>query len=120
KVISQANYAIKYIPEAEFADDTKKNDYLAQAYAMRALAYFFAVRIWGDVPVYLDPIQSVEEGTFKSRTPRNEVLRDVIFSDLKQAEYLINPLNVERKRISRAGIYAIQADVLMWMEDYVE
>lgn len=119
-VISHANYAIKYIPNAEIADDAKKNDYLAQAYAMRALAYFFAVRVWGDVPVYLEPIQSVEQGSFKERTPRQDVLRNVIYSDLKQAEYLINPLNVERKRISRAGIYAIQADVLMWLEDYVE
>ena len=120
RVISHANYAIKYIPDAEIANDAEKNDYLAQAYAMRALAYFFAVRIWGDVPVYLEPIQSVDGGTFKGRTPMQEVLEEVIYPDLKQAEFLIDPLNVERKRISRAGIYAIQADVLMWMKEYEE
>lgn len=120
KVISHANYAIKYIPFAEIANDAEKNDYLAQAYAMRALAYFFAVRIWGDVPVYLEPIQSVDGGTFKGRIPMQQVLEEVIYPDLKEAEFLVDPLNVERKRISRAGIYAIQADVLMWLEDYEE
>ncbi|WP_036692148.1 RagB/SusD family nutrient uptake outer membrane protein [Pedobacter glucosidilyticus] len=118
KVINNANFAIKNIPNANLPNTIEKNDFLAQAYAMRALCYFYAVRVWGAVPVYLEPIDNLDKGQFKERTAKEEVLRDVIMPDLKKAEELIDPANVERKRISRFGILAIQADVSMWMEDY--
>ena len=118
KVISNANFAIKNIPNANITDLAMKNDYLAQAYAMRALAYFYAVRVWGDVPVYTEPVETFEKAEFKPRTPKNTVLSDYILPDLKKAESLINPANIERKRISRYAIYAITADVYMWLEDY--
>ena len=118
KVISNTNFAIQKIPGAEITDGALKNDYLAQAYAMRALCYFYAVRVWGAVPVYLDPIDNIEKGEFRTRTPMVDVLRNVILPDLSRAEQLINPANVERKRLSRQAIYAIQADVYMWLEDY--
>ncbi|MCX2486211.1 RagB/SusD family nutrient uptake outer membrane protein [Pedobacter sp. MR2016-24] len=118
KVISNANFAIKNIPDADITDAVLKNDYLAQAYAMRALSYFYAVRVWGDVPVYLDPIDNIDKGEFRPRTAMKTVLRDHILADLKMAEQLINPGNLERKRLSRNAIYAIQADVYMWLEDY--
>ena len=51
KVISNTNFAIQNIPDSDITDQTLKNDYLAQAYAMRALCYFYAVRVWGAVPV---------------------------------------------------------------------
>jgi hypothetical protein len=85
---------------------------------MRALSYFYAVRVWGDVPVYLEPIDNIDKGEFRARTAMRTVLRDVVMADLKTAEQLINPGNLERKRISRQAIYAIQADVYMWLDDY--
>lgn len=118
KVISNANFAIQNIPNANITDLAMKNDYLAQAYAMRALAYFYAVRIWGDVPVYTEPVGTFEKGEYKARTARNTVLSNIILPDLKKAESLINPSNLERKRISRYAIYAMTADVYMWLEDY--
>lgn len=118
KVISNTNFAIQNIPNSNITDLALKNDYLAQAYAMRALCYFYAVRVWGDVPVYLEPVDNLDKGVYKTRTPKEEVYKDVILPDLRQAELLINPGNLERKRISRNAIYAILADVQMWLQDY--
>ena len=118
KVISNTNFAIQNIPDATITDQTLKNDYLAQAYAMRALCYFYAVRVWGDVPVYLEPVDNLAKAQVKGRTPREEVLRDVIIPDLELAEGLIDPSNVERKRISRNAIYAILADAQMWLGEW--
>lgn len=117
KVISNTNFAIKNIPGADIADQALKDDYLAQAYAMRGLCYFYAVRVWGAVPVYLEPVDNIANAEIKGRTPMEEVLRDVIIPDLEMAESLINPSNVERKRISRAAIYCILADAQMWLGD---
>ena len=118
KVISNANFAIQNIPNANITDQTLKSDYLAQAYAMRALCYFYAVRVWGAVPVYLSPVDNIKNAEFKGRTPKDEVLRDVIIPDLQLAETLIDPSNVERKRISRNAIYAILADAQMWLGEW--
>lgn len=118
KVISNTNFAIQNIPNANITDQTLKNDYLAQAYAMRALCYFYAVRVWGDVPVYLNPVDNLANAKVQGRTPMDEVLRDVIIPDLELAESLIDPSNVERKRISRNAIYAILADAQMWLGEW--
>ena len=118
KVISNTNFAIQNIPDANITDQTLKNDYLAQAYAMRALCYFYAVRVWGDVPVYLSPVDNIKNAEFKGRTPKDDVLADVIIPDLQMAESLIDPSNVERKRISRNAIYAILADAQMWLGEW--
>lgn len=117
KVISNTNFAIKYIPNAEITDQALKSDYLAQAYAMRALCYFYAVRVWGAVPVYLEPVEDISNLKVHGRTDMETVLRDVILSDLEIAESLINPANVERKRLNRSAIYTIKADVQMWLAD---
>lgn len=118
KVISNTNFAITHIPSSDITDLTLKNDYLAQAYAMRALCYFYGVRVWGDLPVYLEPVDNIEKGEYKARTSKEQIFKDIIIADLKQAELLINPGNVERKRISRNAIYAIMADAYMWMHEY--
>ena len=118
KVISNTNFAIQNIPDADITDQALKNDYLAQAYAMRALCYFYAVRVWGAVPVYLEPVDNLKKAEVKGRTPMDEVLRDVIIPDLEMAKSLINPANVERKRISRNAIYAILADAQMWLGEW--
>ncbi|MCM1501336.1 MAG: RagB/SusD family nutrient uptake outer membrane protein [Bacteroidales bacterium] len=118
KVISNCNFAIKYIPGADITDVALKNDYLAQAYAMRALCYFYAVRVWGDVPVYLEPVETLDNAEYKGRSPMRKVLEEVILEDLRTAEELVNPAQKERKRLSRQAIYAIMADVQMWLEDW--
>jgi len=114
KVISNTNFAIQNIPDSDITDLALKNDYLAQAYAMRALCYLYAVRVWGAVPVYLEPVDNIANAEFKGRTAMDVVLTDFIIPDLEKAESLIDPSNVERKRISRNAIYAILADAQMW------
>jgi hypothetical protein len=110
KVISNTNFAIQNIPDSEITDQALKNDYLGQAYAMRALCYFYAVRVWGAVPVYVEPVDNIANAEFKGRTPMDQVLTEVIIPDLEMAESLIDPSSVERKRISRNAVYAILAD----------
>ena len=40
QMINQTNLAIKYVPQISMPDVSDRNDYLGQAYALRALAYF--------------------------------------------------------------------------------
>lgn len=119
RMINQANLAIKYIPNISMPDVADRNDYLGQAYALRALAYFYAIRVWGDVPLFTEPTEKYSEEIYKSRTDKDYIIENVILPDLKKAESLINQKeNFERKRISICGIWAIMADVYMWTRQY--
>ena len=111
--------AIKYIPGISMPDVSDRDDYLGQAYAMRALAYFYAIRVWGDVPLYTEPTEKYSESIYRERTDRNYILSEVILPDLKKAESLIDRTdNRERKRISICGVWAIMADVYMWQKEW--
>lgn len=117
-MINQANLAIKYIPGAKMTSSAEQNDFLGQAYAMRALGYFYAVRNWGDVPLYTEPNEVFSDKIYVERTDKEYILREVIIPDLLKAEELINPSNKERKKISQYGVWAILADVYMWCKEY--
>src|SRR5690625_4965082 len=68
QAISRANTAIKYVPETEGLDPSEMNSLLAQARFFRALNYFYLVRIWGDVPLIIEPYESLEN-IYVERTP---------------------------------------------------
>jgi hypothetical protein len=119
KMINQANLAIKYLPDIDMPSIAERNDFLGQAYAMRALGYFYAVRVWGDVPLFTEPNEKFSDAIYKERTDKNYILYNIILEDLKKAENLMDRVkNLERKRISICGVWAIMADVYMWLEDY--
>jgi len=118
QVINQCNLAIKYVPNINMPEVADRNDYLGQAYALRALAYFYAIRVWGDVPLFTEPTETYSAEIYKERTDRDYIIENIILPDLKKAENLMANDNYERKRISLAGVYAILADVYMWTGDY--
>ena len=119
KVINQANLAIKYLPTIDMPSVSEREDLLGQAYAMRALAYLYAIRVWGDVPLFIEPNEQYSPDIYRSRSDKDEILRDVILEDLKMAEGLIDRHeNKERKRISIFGVWAILTDTYMMLEEY--
>lgn len=120
-MINQANLCIKYVPQVSMPNVSDRNDYLGQAYAMRALGYFYGVRVWGDVPLFTEPVEHMSEDIYRPRTDARTILETVVLPDLKKAEKLIDRTkNFERKRISIVGVWSIMADVYMWLGNYTE
>lgn len=122
-VISRANYAIKYIPEVfEEENNALRNELIGQSRALRAIAYFYLVRVWGDVPFTLEPYESVEQDLFLPATDR-EVILDQIVDDLLYASEFCSPsYGGERDRvlITRGGADGILTQVYMWRKQYEE
>lgn len=66
KAVSSANILIKHTEEMAIGEFGKneteatkiKNNYLGEAYFLRAFTYFYMVRIWGDLPIYKEGIES--------------------------------------------------------------
>lgn len=122
-VIARANNNIKYIPTVPAKDNSLTADMvnanLAQSYAMRAMCYFWIIRLWGDAPVWLDPYEDVSVDPQRERTPVATILNDVIIKDLTTAYNLTTKgQTASIFYINEAEICANLADVYMWKKDY--
>ena len=120
-LIAQCNAAIENYPNVTGAGPADYNDPMGQAYGLRALAYYYAIRVWGDVPKI---VQSWDGIMGNSRVPRSPVseIKELIQSDIEQALVRLNS-NVTGDRkyyFNRAAAYALKTDVHMWFKEYQE
>ena len=121
-MISRANYAIAFIPGIYEDDNVQGKELLGQAHALRALAYFYLVRVWGDVPFITDPYTSGDQDIFISKTDRETVL-DQVEADLQYAAAnCIDRYNSNNDRImfTRGGANGLLTQVYMWRHKYTE
>ena len=109
--IANANVAIENIPE--IPSFSNQNDLLAQALALRAWLYFYAVRVWGDVPKIKESLKEVVGEINQPRAPLSEIYEEIIFPDLQRAENLINT-DVSKNFMSRGGVLALKAHIYAW------
>jgi hypothetical protein len=111
--IFHVNSLIKETANMDFSDQNQKNHILAQGYTLRALIYFRMAKIWGDVPIVLEPAENANVD-LKARAPVNQVF-DQINEDISQALSLF-PTNAftDKNFISKPATYALLADVKIW------
>ena len=127
QVINYCNTVIDFAPEVLENDKTftqeSLNSYVAEAKALRALMYFYLVRTFGDVPLKLKATSTDNEITPIAKSPKAEVL-DQIVKDLTEAEpnapLTYGNASLDKGRITRYMVNALQADVYLWLEKYAE
>jgi tetratricopeptide (TPR) repeat protein len=112
-LINRANLAIKYIPLIDGFDE----NLLAEAHALRAYAYFDAVRVWGGVPLFTEPVESSAQELQKVKTDGATIMNDVIIPDMLIAEEMMSLIE-DKYRFSLTSIWAMQADIYMWRKEY--
>lgn len=111
--IGHTNLLLSKIEPFQFANPTFKNRIKAEAYAMRAAMYFYIARVYGDVPLVLNPVVDENEPLY-SRSPVNEVFQQ-INSDIDQALSLFPESGyINKYRWTKPAVHALRADVKMW------
>ena len=120
-VISLCNYGIKYIPPMIDANIGGAapfyRDVLGQCYAVRALMYFYGLRIWGRMPLHTEPIEAVTQ-TLALPRASIEQMRAQILSDITESLKIIGSSTTQKFYMQRAAVFALQTDVAMWFQDY--
>lgn len=117
RVIAQANLVIDRVPAITPMDEDRKNQILGEAKFWRAWAYFYAVRLWGDVPLVTQP-QTVESENFMpSRAPQEEVYQ-LILDDLLAAEAAGLPWTDATGRVSLSAVKSQLARVYLTMAGF--
>lgn len=85
RVISQANLVLEKVPGITPMNEAQKKRILGEARFLRAWAYFYAVRLWGDVPIVTKPQTVTSEDFSPPRSPQEAVYK-LIVDDLLAAE----------------------------------
>ncbi|UKT62780.1 RagB/SusD family nutrient uptake outer membrane protein [Pedobacter mucosus] len=115
KVIAQANLVLDKVPGINPMDAAQKKRILGEASFLRAWSYFYLVRLWGDVPLILQPISGPNDPNFSpSRTPQEQVYNQIV-SDLTSAEAAGLPFMDASGRVSTAAIKSELAKVYLTM-----
>lgn len=114
--IDQANAVLKYAPDPAIPmTDAKRNWAMGQAYFARAYAYFWAARLWGDVPLNLLPIESVDQPeTYPFRAPKADVYAR-IGSDIESALALSDALGSDKYLATKTAVLMLKAEYSLWM-----
>lgn len=116
RTINDANLILKYVPNINFTDPAEKNKILAEAYATRAYVYYVMTKVWGDLIIRTEPVESSDPSvTQRARSPRTEVFAR-IKEDIESALSLFpnNNFPTGRIRWSAPAVNALKADVYLF------
>jgi len=120
KGIDRANHVIAKVPNVTDPKLTAalKNQYLGEAYFLRALAYFDLVRVWGGVQIFTTP--NIEDKQGVPRSDTTAVFAQVL-SDLIQAEALIpSSLATNRVRATQKTVWALRARYHLYRGEWAD
>ncbi|HEY6900769.1 MAG TPA: RagB/SusD family nutrient uptake outer membrane protein, partial [Puia sp.] len=117
-VVAQANALIYNLPTvpASIAKPTVNNA-LGEAHLMRALAYFYIVRLFGNVPIIENPLDFVNSPSTINTNPVSDVYKFIV-NDLKFAEANCTPNVAGTGHVSSGSATALLSKVYLYMQDY--
>jgi hypothetical protein len=109
--VNRANAVIDHVPAITAMDAALRDRIVAEARFLRAYHYFNLVRLFGDVPLYLQETNSLEE-LQRPRAPQAQVYQAII-SDLEQAVPALPPVYTGRDvgRVTSGAARALLAKV---------
>ncbi len=118
RTISSANYIIAKVPAVTdpLLTTATRNQYLGEAYFVRALAYFDLGRGWGGVQLILSPTNTPTDNTGIPRSSLADTYAQVL-KDLNAAEPLL-PATVNRNRATQRTVWALKARLYLYTKQW--
>lgn len=125
KTINYCNTVIYYAPTVREKDpnftEGQLRAYLAEAKGVRALCYFTLVRTFRDIPFITEPTIDDSQSFEVPQSDPDEIINYLI-NDLKEIESSavmeFDDNAHDKGRITRKTIWALIADMALWMNDY--
>ncbi|GAB3250124.1 RagB/SusD family nutrient uptake outer membrane protein [Larkinella harenae] len=120
QTINRANNVLAKVPVVTDPALTKalKDQYLGEAYFLRALSYFDLARTWGGVPLITNPTLSPTENSGIPRSTQAATYAQVL-ADLEAAEPLL-PVTTDRYRATRKTVWALKARYYLYQKDWAK
>ncbi|CAL1520367.1 RagB/SusD family nutrient uptake outer membrane protein [Chitinophaga sp. MM2321] len=115
--IAQTNLVLDNVPNINPMDEARKKAVLGEAHFLRAWAYFYAVRLWGDVPLILKSQTPLSEDFNPSRAKTEDVYASIV-QDLQTAEAAGLSWTNTSGRVGLAAVKAELAKVYLTMAGF--
>lgn len=117
RVIAQANLVIEKVPGITPMDEEQKTKILGEARFLRSWAYFYAVRLWGDIPL-ITSSQTASSENFSPAPTSQDAVYQLIIEDLKAAEAAGLPWMDVSGRVSLAAVKSQLSKVYLTMAGF--
>lgn len=116
QMVNRANATIKYVPGISDMNSSRRDQIVGEAKFLRALAYFNLVRLYGGVPLRLEPTESGAPSVLNlPRASADEVYAQIVgdLTDAVAAAPVSNPT-----RATRGAANALLARVQLTRRDW--
>lgn len=97
--------------------ETVRNRYAGEALFFRAWFYLYMVQTYGDVPLITKPLETDSEELFGKRTPRKEVMKQVL-SDINNACAWLPAENWGDNRLTKGAALALKSRIGLYEGTY--
>jgi len=120
-VIAQCNGILDNLPTSVPASVPANvvNNALGEAHLMRAVAYFYLVRTFGNVPLVENPLQDISNFNTVPTNPVTDVYKFIV-RDLQFAEANCSANTASSGHGDSGSASAMLAKVYLYMQDYVD
>lgn len=115
--INRDNEILKKVPSVADLPAAEKAEIMGEAHFLRALNYHNLVRLWGDVPLRLEPVQTAADASSITRATRAEVYTQIL-ADLTAAKQEITAGRSQTREASLGAASALEARVRLYQGDY--
>ena len=123
-VIADCNLFIEKVQEADFVPSDERNALLAQVYGLRALLYFDLYRIWGGVPLRLEPdlaahgesdVKNLYLARSTAKQTMEQIMADIDLSlNLYEGLDGINDYGWTKNYWSEEASKCLAAEIMLW------
>ncbi len=114
KAIDQANAVLAHSSTCN-ATEAMENWANAQAYFARAFMYFYAVRLWGEIPLNLLPVEGTSQAeTYPSQATQAQVYEQ-IGKDIAACEACGDVLGNDKYLATKDALNMLKAEYALWM-----
>jgi hypothetical protein len=117
-IIAQSNLILKKVPEIKLMPEADRKKVLAQAQFLRAWAYFYLVRMWGDVPLIIQPVEGFTDEKLLPNRTAAAAIYDQIVADLTAAEGGGLPWTDNSGRASLGAVKSLLSKVYLNMAGF--
>ncbi|TGD78790.1 RagB/SusD family nutrient uptake outer membrane protein [Hymenobacter wooponensis] len=115
--INRANAVLKYVPNVNMPAE-RKNQILGEAYFLRALHYYNLVKLYGAVPLRLEPTETGDPAVVALPRTSSETVYAQIVTDLTTADGLAPATNTNR--ITKGAVNALLAKVYLTQRQWAQ
>lgn len=118
-LIQKANDILTFIEGIEITQELKDR-YTGEAKALRGIAYFNLVRLWGDVPLVLKRFDNIDDSYKQTRTAKEEVYTQIINDLTSASTLLVKPRNTgsDVGRVDKGAVLSILGEVYLTRKSY--